>query len=94
LRATPHRVAQRINASSSRFSFPYFYDPSFEAEMQSVSIHFGERDLKLAEVHRSESGAARWDAQDPSLFRGPYGNYLLKKVAKVFPLLAERHALV
>mmetsp|Transcript_22459 Transcript_22459/g.41828 ORF Transcript_22459/g.41828 Transcript_22459/m.41828 type:complete len:119 (+) Transcript_22459:958-1314(+) len=92
LRATPHRVAQRINASSSRYSFPFFYDPSFDAQMQAVSSHLGERDLQLAAEHR-QAAAARWDAADPAMFQGTYGQYLVKKVAKVFPLLAEEHNL-
>lgn len=101
LRATPHRVAQRLLASSSRFSFPFFYDPSFDAQMQAVDISqlLSQEDRLLAEQRRQDRarggpGADRWDAQDPALFRGTYGQYLLKKVAKVFPLLADQHHLL
>ena len=93
LRATPHRVAQRTNATSSRYSFPFFYDPSFDAQMQAVTSHLGESDQQLAAEHRQEA-ANRWDAADPAMFQGTYGQYLVKKVAKVFPLLAEEHNLV
>ena len=99
LRATPHRVAQRLHAAASRYSFPYFYDPSFHAPMQAVSAHLSEADLALLAARRQEGGEGgeggrRWDAQDPAIFEGTYGEYLLKKVAKVFPLLAEQHAII
>jgi hypothetical protein len=33
---------------------------------------------------------ARWDGADPLAYDGPYGEYLLSRVAKVFPhLFAE-----
>ena len=32
-KATPHRVLQRRNATLSRLSFPYFFDPNFNAAM-------------------------------------------------------------
>ena len=93
LRATPHRVRQRVGATASRYSFPFFYDPSFDAQMQAVSAHLSAKDRALAAT-RQERGPPeeeRWDAQDPRLFEGTYGQYLLKKVAKVFPLLAKEH---
>lgn len=96
LRATPHRVKQRVGATGSRYSFPFFYDPSFDAQMQAVSAHLSEEDKALAATRleqQLQGGEERWDAQDPRLFEGTYGQYLLKKVAKVFPLLAKEHAL-
>ena len=36
LRATPHRVRQRAGAASGRYSFPFFFDPSFDARLESV----------------------------------------------------------
>lgn len=95
LLATPHRVAKRQGATTSRYSFPFFYDPSFTAEMQSVASHLSEEDRALAASHilererNSGSDGGRWDRQAPAMFKGTYGGYLLKKVAKVFPLLAE-----
>lgn len=94
LRATPHRVKQRLNAQSSRYSFPYFYDPSFDAQMQTVSAHLSPKDKALAASRLEQDGEERWDAQDPRLFEGTYGQYLLKKVAKVFPLLANENDLL
>lgn len=85
-------MVQRVNATASRYSFPYFYDPSFSAVMQSIHSHLSDADKTLAASNRqSYETCARWDTQDPSLFEGTYGDYLLKKVAKVFPLLAKQH---
>ena len=36
-RATAHRVLQRKGATKGRYSFPFFYDPSFGAKMESVT---------------------------------------------------------
>jgi hypothetical protein len=36
-----------------------------------------------------EGGRPRWDGQDLRAFAGTYGDYLLGKVAKVFPQLRE-----
>ena len=33
LRATAHRVMQRLGAQSGRYSFPFFFDPAFDAPM-------------------------------------------------------------
>jgi hypothetical protein len=33
------------------------------------------------------AGHPRWDDQNPHAFTGTYGDYLLSKVAKVFPQL-------
>ena len=35
LRATPHRVNKRAGATQTRLSYPYFYDPNFEAPFTS-----------------------------------------------------------
>ena len=35
----------------------------------------------------SDDGRRRWDGQDLRAFTGTYGDYLLGKVAKVFPQL-------
>jgi isopenicillin N synthase-like dioxygenase len=85
--ATPHRVKQRLNTSTSRYSFPLFFDPSFASEMASV-------EPLLSATHRAQARAnkrlapARWDHADPTLYQGTYGSYLVNKVTKVFPLLA------
>lgn len=71
-RSTPHRVR---NASDvGRLSFPFFFDPSWDA---------------VVPVPEGAAGAVeRWDGADVLSWEGTYGEYLLGKVAKVFPELA------
>jgi isopenicillin N synthase-like dioxygenase len=87
LLATPHRVKQRINTSSSRYSFPLFFDPSFSSEMVSVEKLLTESDRKKAKANQ-QLAKGRWDHADPAQYRGIYGDYLVSKVTKVFPRLA------
>lgn len=87
--ATPHRVKQRSGSASSRLSFPYFFDPNWDSKMKSIVSHLRPADVEVALKNR-ERVKQRWDSQDPALFQGTYGNYLLSKVAKVFPELASK----
>jgi isopenicillin N synthase-like dioxygenase len=76
-RSTPHRVQNRSH--HSRLSFPFFLDPGFEAEIVPLPGQAG----------RGEPGTnERWDNADLHRISGPYRDYLLGKVAKVFPELA------
>ena len=78
-KSTPHRV--RNVSGHDRLSFPLFFDPDFSAPMRplpSVAT-----DASLAAADRAE----RWDAANVHEFEGTYGDYLLGKVAKVFPQL-------
>jgi isopenicillin N synthase-like dioxygenase len=78
-RSTPHRV---LNASGrSRLSFPFFFDPGFDARIVPLPDH--------ARYLRDDS-AERWDKANVHDFSGTYGDYLLSKVSKVFPDLAQR----
>lgn len=78
-RSTPHRV--RNTSGRSRFSWPYFFDPSFDAEVKP---------LPGALVRPATQDAAeRWDRASVHELRGTYGDYLLSKVSKVFPQLAS-----
>ena len=78
-RSTPHRV---LNASGrSRLSFPFFFDPGFDARIVPLPDH--------ARYVRDDSGE-RWDKANVHAFSGTYGDYLLGKVSKVFPALAQR----
>ena len=94
-RATPHRVAQRVSTSSgsgsspSRLSFPYFFDPNFDAAMSPITAQLRPELRAAAEARRQqdEYAAQRWDKSDPSRFAGTYGDYLMGKVSKVFPAL-------
>jgi len=78
-RATPHRVRARVDGD--RISCPFFFDPSWDAAV---------RPLPLARRHEGAAGPARrrWDGTDLATLSGTYGDYLLGKVARVFPQLA------
>ena len=65
------------NSGDDRLSFPFFFDPNFNAEIKPVQTN---RQV-------SEDKNERWDQQSVHEFRGTYGEYLLNKVAKVFPEL-------
>jgi isopenicillin N synthase-like dioxygenase len=76
-RSTPHRV--RNISGKSRLSFPFFFDPGWEAQIVPLPAQAGAHD---------DSGE-RWDQANVHAFSGAYGEYLLAKVAKVFPDLAD-----
>lgn len=77
-RSTPHRV--RAATAKSRLSFPFFFDPGFRTEVKPIDLGRRPRD------DRHE----RWDGASVHEFRGTYGDYLLAKVAKVFPQLLDQ----
>ncbi|HMV49166.1 MAG TPA: 2-oxoglutarate and iron-dependent oxygenase domain-containing protein [Blastocatellia bacterium] len=72
-RSTPHRV--RNQAAKARLSFPFFFDPNFNAEVKAI---------QSAMIPPDDSGQ-RWDKVSVHEFSGTYGDYLLGKVSKVFP---------
>lgn len=74
-RSTPHRV--RNVSGRERLSFPFFFDPDFDAEVPPLP----------GRAATDASGQRRWDGQDLRAFEGTYGEYLLGKVSKVFPQL-------
>lgn len=88
LRATPHRVQQRLGATSGRLSFPFFYDPPWSVTMRSVEPLLSEEHHELAQRRRA-TRPKRWDGKKLDLFGGEYGEYLLNKVSVVFPTLAR-----
>lgn len=73
--STPHRV-QKVTAQD-RLSFPFFFDPNFNAEVKPIEI--GE------EI--ADNKDERWDRASVREFCGTYGDYLMNKVSKVFPEL-------
>lgn len=76
-RSTPHRV---INTSQrDRLSFPFFFDPNFDAQILPIE---GLENRAIA-----PDSLERWDHANVHEFTGTYGDYLLKKVSKVFPQL-------
>lgn len=76
-RSTPHRV--RCPHVAGRISLPFFFDPAFDASIGPVI----ERPEVNAETY------TRWDGMDVRAFTGRYGDYLLQKVARVFPELSQ-----
>ncbi|MBL8970459.1 MAG: isopenicillin N synthase family oxygenase, partial [Myxococcales bacterium] len=74
-RSTPHRVR---SGPRSRLSFPFFFDPDFDAELHPLP---GFRPQHDDREHR-------WDRSSVHAFTGRYGDYLLTKVGRVFPALA------
>jgi isopenicillin N synthase-like dioxygenase len=77
-KSTPHRVLNR--SGHDRLSFPLFFDPDFEAPLRPLPV-----DSATLAADRTE----RWDKASVHEFEGTYGDYLLGKVAKVFPQLAS-----
>lgn len=73
-RSTPHRV--RNTSGRMRLSFPFFFDPSWDAQVQP---------LPGCEPDPSRPVRRRWDGSDLLAYRGTYGGYLRSKVARVFP---------
>ena len=74
-RSTPHR-AKNVSGRG-RLSFPFFFDPDFDAEivpLPGFALDADDRDT-------------RWDKASVHAFSGTYGDYLLSKVSKVFPEL-------
>lgn len=75
-RSTLHRV--RNASGRERYSFPFFFDPAFDAKIEPLPAH--------AVI---DDRATRWDRSNVHAFTGTYGDYLLGKVSKVFPDLAR-----
>jgi isopenicillin N synthase-like dioxygenase len=70
--ATPHRVA---TPTAERISMPLFLDPGWHVHVSPLP---GARTSDRA-------GRDRWDGEDVHLVEGPYSDYLLSRVARVFP---------
>jgi isopenicillin N synthase-like dioxygenase len=80
-KSTPHRV--RNTSGCDRLSFPLFFDPDFLAPMRPLPAVATDAALRDADK------AERWDRASVHEFEGTYGDYLLSKVAKVFPQLRQ-----
>jgi isopenicillin N synthase-like dioxygenase len=77
-RSTPHRV--RNAGRGDRLSFPFFIDPSWDAVVDR---------LPVVDRPADDDAARRWDNASVHGFEGTYGDYILGKVGKVFPDLAQ-----
>ena len=73
-RSTPHRV--RNLSGQSRLSFPFFFDPSWDAVVTP---------LPLDDTPPTDDADRRWDGASLQAWTGTYGDYLSAKVARVFP---------
>jgi len=73
-RSLPHRVRA---APRHRYSIPFFFDPDWDARLHRLDLPG-----RTAVVR-----GARWDAEDLDAFSGTYGEYLSRKVSRVFPEL-------
>ncbi len=79
-RSTPHRV--RNTSGRGRLSFPFFFDPNFDARIHRIGrIELGSS--------VSDDRDQRWDGESVHDFEGTYGDYLRRKVARVFPQLSR-----
>jgi len=78
-----HRV--RNVTTRSRISMPLFLDPGFDAVLEPIAA------APEAAAFRVDRVTRRWDGADLATLSGTYGDYLLGKVAKVFPDLGQRH---
>ncbi|MGQ0465597.1 MAG: isopenicillin N synthase family dioxygenase [Sporichthyaceae bacterium] len=76
-RSTPHRVVASVGYD--RLSWPFFFDPSWNADVRPVGA------AALADDRDD-----RWDRASVHEFAGTYGDYLLGKVGKVFPHLVQQ----
>ena len=79
-RSTLHRVQH--HGTGDRLSFPFFLDPSWEARIEPLSLR-----------SQADDGAgSRWDGESVHRAIGTYGDYIVAKVARVFPDLAQSAA--
>jgi isopenicillin N synthase-like dioxygenase len=77
-RSTPHRVRNR--GARDRLSFPFFFDPGWNAEIEPI---------ETCGADAPPGADERWDGADVHEVHGTYGEYVLRKVAKVFPALGR-----
>ncbi|UJR16079.1 hypothetical protein I4U23_002992 [Adineta vaga] len=87
-RSTPHRV-RNLSTKRDRLSFPFFLDPHWDAEVLPIPMQ------GLTTTDDDDDDAEqRWDKASVHTFRGTYGEYLLKKVSRVFTDLAQEQTII
>ncbi|HYL53856.1 MAG TPA: 2OG-Fe(II) oxygenase family protein [Acidimicrobiia bacterium] len=86
-RSTPHRV--RNTSDRARLSFPFFFDPGWDSMVRRIPASGAPMPSspRSSASRASLAGAPRWDGAALHDLTGTYGEYLLAKVAKVFPAL-------
>eukprot|EP00297_Palpitomonas_bilix_P012742 CAMPEP_0113870100 /NCGR_PEP_ID=MMETSP0780_2-20120614/1896_1 /TAXON_ID=652834 /ORGANISM="Palpitomonas bilix" /LENGTH=303 /DNA_ID=CAMNT_0000855335 /DNA_START=469 /DNA_END=1380 /DNA_ORIENTATION=- /assembly_acc=CAM_ASM_000599 len=80
-KATPHRVRRHPDSAGDRLSIPYFFDPPFHAKINPLPTIPGQS--------IGESGDEAYAHPSGVTLPIVYGNYILLKVARVFPDLAH-----
>jgi isopenicillin N synthase-like dioxygenase len=78
-RSTPHRVLN--NSGKDRYSFPLFFDPGFDVKIERIE------NITTIEDNSDQ----RWDQANVHDFEGTYGEYLMRKIGKVFPELGKNN---
>jgi isopenicillin N synthase-like dioxygenase len=78
-RSTPHRV--RNHAGRDRISLPFFLDPGWHSVVEPLPLGGG--------WTAPADQMARWDRADLTTIEGTYGDWLITKVRRVFPQLAQ-----
>lgn len=76
-RSTPHRVLTPVGRD--RLSFPFFFDPNFNARIQPID----------PQALVADDAEQRWDRSSVHESQGTYGDYLMGKVSAVFPQLGR-----
>lgn len=77
--STPHRV--RNVSGRARLSMPLFLDPGWDVAVTPIP--------GLIAPPAGSAARERWDGAELHGFTGTYGEYVMGKVAKVFPALAR-----
>lgn len=79
-----HRARNR--SGQERVSMPLFLDPGFDAVLEPLQLP-----ADSAATPNLLRARDRWDGLDLTSVQGTYGEYLVAKVAKVFPALRQQH---
>jgi isopenicillin N synthase-like dioxygenase len=92
--ATAHRV---VAPSTDRISMPLFLDPGWDVELAPMRAlnrtrphdappgTVGNADGRTLGGIAADERTERWDGEDVHAVNGPYSEYLLSRVARVFP---------
>lgn len=94
--STPHRVRNRGGPEAMRLSFPFFMDPGFHSDIHVLPLTEAQQAEAQSSIERrSEAKRKRWDNGGVTVaVSGTYGAYLIGKVGKVFPELAQSTSVV
>lgn len=91
LKATRHRV--KNVSGRARFSFPYFFDPNWNAPLERIDRSLLPSQY-LEQASQHESAETRWDSLDLSKINAEtsYGEFVWEKVKTVFPQLVPKES--